>query len=275
MILIAGPCVIESKEQLEIIAADLKEYHKDPNIDFYFKASFDKANRTSLDSYRGPGLEKGLQMLADIKEAFGYKILTDVHETYQVEKVSEVADVLQIPAFLCRQTDLLVAAAKTKRVVNIKKGQFMNPEDMKYSVLKVLKSRNWELGIGNLEVESLYEISKKAGVWLTERGTTFGYGNLVVDMRSLMMMRKFAPVIFDATHSVQMPGGAGGKSGGKREFVAPLSRAAAAVGVDGFFYETHFDPDNALSDGPNMLKIDELKKVVKDVSKIGDCLEFK
>ncbi len=273
MILIAGPCVIESKEQLEIIASKLKEYDEDSSIDFYFKASFDKANRTSLDSYRGPGLKKGLQMLADIKDSFGYKILTDVHESYQVEAASEVADVIQIPAFLCRQTDLLVSAAKTDKIVNIKKGQFMNPEDMKYSVLKILKSRDSALEIGNCEVESLYEISKKAGIWLTERGTTFGYGNLVVDMRSLVIMRRFAPVIFDATHSVQMPGGAGGKSGGKREFVAPLARSATAVGVDGYFFETHFDPDNALSDGPNMLKLEELNQVISDIKKIRSCLE--
>ncbi len=272
MILIAGPCVIESKEQLEIIASKLKEYDEDSSIDFYFKASFDKANRTSLDSYRGPGLKKGLQMLADIKDRFGYKILTDVHESYQVEAVSEVVDVIQIPAFLCRQTDLLVSAAKTGKIVNIKKGQFMNPEDMKYSVLKVLKSRG-VLEIGNFEVESMYEISKKAGIWLTERGTTFGYGNLVVDMRSLVIMRRFAPVIFDATHSVQMPGGAGGKSGGKREFVAPLARSATAVGVDGHFFETHFDPDNALSDGPNMLKLEELNQLLSDIKKIRSCLE--
>ena len=272
MILIAGPCVIESKEQLEIIAADLKKYHKSESIDFYFKASFDKANRTSLESYRGPGLEKGLQMLADIKETYGYKILTDVHESYQVPKVAEVADVIQIPAFLCRQTDLLVAAAKTNRIVNIKKGQFMNPADMKYSVMKVIKSRNWELGIGNWEKEKLYEVSKKLGIWLTERGTTFGYGNLVVDMRSLVIMREFAPVIFDATHSVQMPGGAGGKSSGNREFVAPLSRAAAAVGVDGFFFETHYDPSVALSDGANMVKPDDLDAIVDDIFKIQRAL---
>ncbi len=272
MILIAGPCVIESKEQLEIIAADLKKYHKAKEIDFYFKASFDKANRTSLESFRGPGLEKGLQMLADIKETYGYKILTDVHESYQVPAVAEVADVIQIPAFLCRQTDLLVAAAKTNRIVNIKKGQFMNPADMKYSVMKVIKSRNWELGIGNLEKEKLYEVSKKLGIWLTERGTTFGYGNLVVDMRSLVIMREFAPVIFDATHSVQMPGGAGGKSSGNREFVAPLSRAAAAVGVDGFFFETHYDPSIALSDAANMVTPEELEKIVDDIFKIQRAL---
>jgi len=261
MILIAGPCVIESDEQLDKIAKYLNKYIG--KYDFYFKASFDKANRTSLNSYRGPGLEKGLEMLKKIKEKYGYKILTDIHETYQVKPAAEVADVLQIPAFLCRQTDLLVEAAKTKRIVNIKKGQFMNPEDMKYSVLKVLQTRGYN--------EATYETSKKAGVWLTERGTTFGYGNLVVDMRSLYIMRKFAPVIFDATHSVQMPGGAGGKSSGKREYVPVLSRAAAGVGVDGFFFETHYDPDNALSDGPNMITPDMLDKILDDIECINKC----
>ncbi len=264
MILIAGPCVIESQEQLEIIASDLKKYHKSSDIEFYFKASFDKANRTSLESYRGPGVKKGLEMLAKIKEDFGYKIVTDVHESYQVEAVAEVADVIQIPAFLCRQTDLLVAAAKTDKIVNIKKGQFMSPTDMQYSVLKVLKTRG--------AVECSYEQSQKAGVWLTERGTTFGYNNLVVDMRSLVIMRKFAPVIFDATHSVQMPGGAGGKSSGNREFVAPLSRAAAAVGVDGFFFETHYDPSIALSDGANMVTPAQLETIVDDIFKIQRAL---
>ncbi len=265
MILIAGPCVIESKEQIFKIAEYLKPYSE--KYDFYFKASFDKANRTSLDSYRGPGLEKGLEILNEVKEKFGYKLLTDVHETAQVKKVAQVVDVLQIPAFLCRQTDLLVEAAKTDKVVNIKKGQFMNPDDMKYSLLKVLKTRGCD--------EVNYENSKKYGVWLTERGTTFGYGNLVVDMRSLVIMRKFAPVIFDATHSVQMPGSAGGKSSGKREYVAPLSRAAAAVGVDGFFFETHYNPDEALSDGPNMITPDTLKETLKDIECITKCKEQK
>jgi 2-dehydro-3-deoxyphosphooctonate aldolase (KDO 8-P synthase) len=263
MILIAGPCVIESKEQIFKIANYLKPYNE--KYDFYFKASFDKANRTSLESYRGPGIERGLEILAEVKEKFGYKLLTDIHETWQVKKTAQVVDVLQIPAFLCRQTDLLVEAAKTDKIVNIKKGQFMNPEDMKYSVLKVLQTR------GCREVS--YETSKKYGVWLTERGTTFGYGNLVVDMRSLYIMRNFAPVIFDATHSVQMPGAAGGKSGGKREYVPILSRAAAAVGVDGFFFETHYDPDNALSDGANMIKPDTLEKILKDIDCIQNCKE--
>ena len=264
MILIAGPCVIESKEQLEIIASELKEFAKSEVIDFYFKASFDKANRTSLDSYRGPGLEKGLKMLAEIKELFGYKILTDVHETYQVEPVAEVADVIQIPAFLCRQTDLLVAAAKTGKKVNIKKGQFMNPLDMRYSVQKVLKTRGEEIAD--------YETSKEAGVWLTERGTFFGYGDLVVDYRSLPRMRAIAPVIFDATHAVQSPGGAGGKSSGKREFVEPLALAAASVGVDGFFFETHYDPESALSDGPNMITPEKLKEIVEKIFAIRKVL---
>lgn len=263
MILIAGPCVIESKEQIFKIAEYLKPYSK--KYDFYFKASFDKANRTSLNSYRGPGIDRGLEILKEVKEKFGYKLLTDIHETWQVKKAAEVVDVLQIPAFLCRQTDLLVEAAKTDKIVNIKKGQFMNPEDMKYSVLKVLETRGCR--------DATYENSQKYGVWLTERGTTFGYGNLVVDMRSLVIMRKFAPVIFDATHSVQMPGGAGGKSGGKREYVAPLSRAAAGVGIDGFFFETHYNPDKALSDGPNMITPKELESILKDIECINNCKE--
>jgi 2-dehydro-3-deoxyphosphooctonate aldolase (KDO 8-P synthase) len=264
MILIAGPCVIESKEQLEIIASELKPFHRSAKIDFYFKASFDKANRTSLESYRGPGLEEGLEMLAEIKEIFGYKILTDVHETWQVEKVAQVADAIQIPAFLCRQTDLLVAVAKTGKIVNIKKGQFMAPADMKYSVLKVLRTKGEEFAD--------YETSKKNGVWLTERGTFFGYNDLVVDYRGLPTMRKFAPVIFDATHSVQSPGGAGGKSGGRREFVEPLALAAASVGVDGFFFETHHDPDNALSDGPNMIVPEKLAEIVEKIFAIKRSL---
>ena len=264
MILIAGPCVIESRESLMRIAKNLKKYEENENIEFYFKASFDKANRTSLESFRGPGLEKGLKLLQEVQKEFGYKLLTDIHETSQVDIVADVVDVLQIPAFLCRQTDLLVKAAQSKAIVNIKKGQFMNPTDMEYSALKVLKTRGYE--------DATYENSKKAGLWLTERGSSFGYGNLVVDMRSLLIMREYAPVIFDATHAVQMPGGAGGKSSGKREFVAPLAKAAAAVGVDGFFFETHFDPSIALSDGANMLKFDDLDKTIKSVVNIrGIC----
>ncbi len=260
MILIAGPCVIESRDNLMRIAEGLKAYHDDETIAFYFKASFDKANRTSLDSFRGPGVHEGLKMLEEVQKEFGYKLLTDVHEGWQINEAASVVDVLQIPAFLCRQTDLLVQAANSNCIVNIKKGQFMNPADMEYSALKVLKTRGFD--------EATYENSQKAKLWLTERGSSFGYGNLVVDMRSLMIMRAFAPVIFDATHAVQMPGGAGGKSTGKREFVSPLAKAAAAVGVDGFFFETHFDPSVALSDGDNMLTLEELEKTVLSIKKI-------
>ncbi|ASM39336.1 3-deoxy-8-phosphooctulonate synthase [Campylobacter sp. RM12327] len=264
MILIAGPCVIESKELVFEIAKRLESFAKDDRIDFYFKSSFDKANRTSINSFRGPGLEKGCEILAEVKEKFGYKILTDIHESYQAEPVSEVADILQIPAFLCRQTDLLVAAAKTSSIVNIKKGQFLAPDQMKHSVKKVLETR----GVN----EFGYKVALNSGVWLTERGSTFGYSNLVVDMRSLPIMREFAPVIFDATHSVQMPGALNGKSGGDAKFVPYLARAAAAVGVDGFFYETHINPCEALCDGPNMLNLDEFEKVVEQTLKIQKAL---
>lgn len=265
MILIAGPCVIESRENLFRVAEKLMTYHEDSTIDFYFKSSFDKANRTSIASFRGPGLDAGLKLLEEVRTQFGYKLLTDIHDYTQAKPVGEVVDVLQIPAFLCRQTDLLVAAAQTKCVVNIKKGQFLNPADMRYSVKKVLDTRGVK--------EEGYDAAKQAGVWLTERGSTFGYGNLVVDMRSFEIMRSFAPVIFDATHSVQMPGTEGGKSGGKREFVRPLSRAAAAVGVDGFFFETHFDPCIALCDGPNMLYLEDLDAAIKDIQAIQNSLK--
>lgn len=264
MILIAGPCAIESRDILFEVAEQLVLYHENRDIDFYFKSSFDKANRTSLDSFRGPGIDEGLRVLSEIKKEFGFKLLTDIHDFTQAEKVADVVDVIQIPAFLCRQTDLLVAAAKTKAVVNIKKGQFLNPSDMKYSVKKVLQTR----GV----YEDGYEVAKQNGVWLTERGSTFGYGNLVVDMRGLGIMREFAPVIFDATHSVQMPGSADGKSGGKREFVAPLARGAAGVGVDGFFFETHCNPDNALCDGPNMLNLNQLNNSINQIQKIQNSL---
>lgn len=262
MILIAGPCVIESKELVFKVANELKEFNEDERIDFYFKSSFDKANRTSIDSFRGPGLEKGLEILEAVKKEFSMKILTDMHESYQADPVAKVADVLQIPAFLCRQTDLLVAAAKTKAKVNIKKGQFLNPSDIKYSVKKVLQSRG--------EKEEGFEAAQRNGVFVAERGSSFGYGNLVVDMRSLLIMREFAPVIFDATHSVQMPGAMGGKSGGKSEFIEPLARAAAAVGVDGFFFETHTNPCEALCDGANMLDVNRLKKCVQTLLKLSE-----
>lgn len=267
MILIAGPCVIESRDLIFKVANKLVKFNEDKRLDFYFKSSFDKANRTSIKSYRGPGLEEGLKILSEVKSKFGFKILTDIHESYQAKPVSEVADVLQIPAFLCRQTDLLVAAAKTKAIVNIKKGQFLAPDQMKHSVKKVLETRGVD--------ESGFEVAKNNGVWLCERGSTFGYGNLVVDMRSLPIMREFAPVIFDATHSVQMPGGLDGKSGGDARFVPYLARAAASVGVDGFFYETHLNPCEALCDGPNMLNLKELEKVVDDTLKIREILSEK
>ncbi len=266
MILIAGPCVLESRDAVMRIAESLGKYHDDCTKDFYFKASFDKANRTSLDSFRGPGLEEGLKMLQEVKDTFGYKILTDVHDYTQPAAVAEVADVLQIPAFLSRQTDLLVAAAKTSAVVNIKKGQFLAPEAMQHSVAKVLKTRGFHGDV-------TYENAQKYKVWLTERGSSFGYGNLVVDMRGLKIMREFAPVIFDATHSVQMPASGGSSSGGDASFVPYLSRAAAAVGVDGFFFETHFDPSIALSDGPNMIELTKLEKLIEQIDAIRSIVE--
>lgn len=266
MILIAGPCVLESRDNVMRIAESLKKYDDDCTKEFYFKASFDKANRTSLDSFRGPGLDEGLKMLQEVKDQFGYKILTDVHDYTQPAAAAEVADVLQIPAFLCRQTDLLVAAAKTSAVVNIKKGQFLAPAAMEHSVGKVLKTRGCEGKVN-------YENAKKYKVWLTERGTTFGYGNLVVDMRGLPIMREFAPVIFDATHSVQMPASGGATSGGDSSFVPYLARAAAAVGVDGFFFETHFDPRIALSDGPNMIELGKLDTLIEQIDAIRMIVE--
>ena len=262
MKLLAGPCVIESEENVLKIAKSLSRYHEDETIDFYFKASFDKANRTSLESYRGPGMDEGLRILAKVKEEFGYKIVTDVHESYQVAPVGEVVDMLQIPAFLCRQTDLLVACAKTDKEINIKKGQFLAGDAMRYPLLKVLQTRGCN--------EANYENARQYGVYLCERGNSFGYGNLVVDMRNLVIMRQFAPVIFDATHSVQMPTAQDGKTGGDSSMVPHLARAAAAIGVDGFFFETHFDPSIALSDGPNMVKLDQLNDLIEKIKKIQE-----
>ena len=264
MIIIAGPCVIENRDNVMKIAQELGKLHKNKRVDFYFKASFDKANRTSLDSFRGPGLEEGLKILSEVKEEFGYKLVTDVHESYQVAPVAEVVDVVQIPAFLCRQTDLLVAAGKTDAKINIKKGQFLAPNSMKHPVRKVLKTR----GVNEVN----YQISKNNGVWLCERGNIFGYGSLIVDMKNLIIMREYAPVIFDATHSAQVPS-TGETTGGNSAIVPSLARAAAAVGVDGYFFETHFDPTIALSDGPNMLQIDDLYKTINDIFKIKDILE--
>ena len=262
IILMAGPCAIEGREKIKIIASDLKNLSLNEKIDFYFKASFDKANRTSLESYRGVGFENGLEILEEVKKEFNYKIITDVHECAQVEKVAKVADIIQIPALLCRQTDLIVEAAKTNKIINIKKGQFMNPKDMQYAVLKAAKTRGYK------EENINYKISKKYNIWLTERGTSFGYGNLVVDMRSLVIMREFAPTIFDCTHSIQLPGAGGGKSSGDSRFIEPLAKAAGAIGVDGFFIETHNNPSDALSDGPNMLNTRDIEKLVNKLLNI-------
>ena len=250
LLLIAGPCVIESKRQCMTLAKRLKAVAADAGLPFVFKASFDKANRSSAKSFRGPGLERGLAILAEVKARHGVPILTDIHEVSQAEPVAAVADVLQIPAFLCRQTDLIQAAARTGRVVNLKKGQFLAPDDMVHAVGKVTAAGGRK-------------------VLLTERGTSFGYHNLVVDMRSLAIMGELGwPVIFDATHSVQLPGGAGTHSGGQREFVPVLARAAAAVGIDGLFVEVATDPDRAKSDAANSLPVDELAGLLDIVQRV-------
>ena len=245
--IIAGPCVIESAELLDTVACKLVEINKKHGTDIIFKASFDKANRTSIRSYRGPGLERGLQMLADIKSKYGLRILTDIHESYQAEVAGEVCDVLQIPAFLCRQTDLLVAAAKTGSIVNIKKAQFLSGKDMKYPVEKASEAGAKE-------------------VWLTERGNMMGYNNLVVDFRNIPDMLEIVPtVIMDCTHSVQRPGGSDGKTGGDRRFVPQMALAAKAFGATGFFFEVHPTPDEGLSDAANMLKLDKLESLVQQL----------
>ena len=241
---VAGPCVIESAELLDRVAKTLVGINERLGVDIIFKASFDKANRTSLSSYRGVGLDKGLQMLSDVKQKWGLKLCTDIHESWQAQPAGEVIDVLQIPAFLCRQTDLLVAAASTGRIVNIKKAQFLSGEDMKYPYEKAIKSGAQK-------------------VWLTERGNIYGYNNLVVDFRNIADMLKISPtVMMDCTHSVQRPGAAGGKTGGNREFVPAMAQAAKAFGANAFFFEVHPDPDNALSDGPNMLQLNDLEGVI-------------
>ena len=247
MIFIAGPCVIESSQLLDCVAEELVRLNKRLGVDIIFKASFDKANRTSIRSFRGPGMERGLQMLQDVKDKYGLRILTDIHESWQAEPVAKVADILQIPAFLCRQTDLLVAAAKTGKTVNIKKAQFLSGLDMEYPVQKVRDAGN-------------------DNVWLTERGNIYGYNNLVVDFRNIPDMARFTDtVIMDCTHSVQRPGAAGGKTGGNREFIPAMALAAKAFGANGFFFETHPDPDNALSDGPNMIPLTQLGDVIKSL----------
>lgn len=252
--LIAGPCVIESEELVMSVAKQMKEITDELGIPYVFKASFDKANRTSVDSFRGPGIEKGLEILQKVKDTYGLDICTDIHEPWQAEKAAKVADILQIPAFLCRQTDLLVAAAKTGKCINIKKAQFLAPWDMKNCVEKVRKSGN-------------------DNVMLCERGTSFGYNTLVVDMTGLRVMKEFdCPIIFDATHSVQKPGGNGTSTGGNREFVEYLAKAAMAVGVDGLFMETHPDPDHALSDGPNMVPLSEMKELLIKLKKVYEAV---
>ena len=243
LLIISGPCVIESEQLCLDIAGAMKDICSRLGLQYVFKASFDKANRTSADSFRGDGMEQGLKILQKVKDQIGVPVLTDIHWPEQAAMVAEVVDVLQIPAFLCRQTDLLLAAGATGKAVNVKKGQFMAPEDMQYAAAKVRTTGN-------------------NNVLLTERGASFGYNNLVVDMRSLPVMRQYAPVVFDVTHSVQMPGAAGGKSGGRREFAPYLAKAAAAVGVDGFFIETHPNPEVALSDGPNMIPLGQMEALL-------------
>ena len=250
--ILAGPCVIESREISLQTAETLAALANKLDLPLVFKSSFDKANRTSVTSFRGPGLDEGLDILAEVKESTGLPIVTDIHHPEQAARVAEVADVLQIPAFLCRQTDLLVAAAKTGKIINIKKGQFLAPWDMKNAVEKVRASGNDQ-------------------IWLTERGSTYGYNNLVVDMRSIPEMSSFdVPVVFDATHSVQIPGGLGGASGGQRQYVSILASAAVAAGASGVFMEVHPDPDNALCDGPNSLALDDAEALFKRLKSIWE-----
>lgn len=249
LLLLAGPCVLESEELARDVASELLTITSRLDISYVFKSSYDKANRTSLGSFRGPGLEKGLKILGRIRE-LGIPVVSDIHDVSQIEAAAETLDILQIPAFLCRQTDLLLAAAKTGKVINLKKGQFVSPWDMEHAVRKIKSTGNKKL-------------------LLTERGSTFGYNNLVVDMRSVPVMRSLGcPVIYDATHSVQLPGGAGGSSGGQREFIPPLTRAAVAAGVDGIFMEVHPDPDNALCDGPNSIPLDQVESLLRQLLEI-------
>ncbi len=253
-ILIAGPCVLESLEDALNIAQTIQGISDSLNLDYYFKASFDKANRTSMYSYRGPGIDKGLEMLSIIKNKCGVRICTDIHEPWQAERVAMVADMIQIPAFLCRQTDLLVAAAKTGKIINVKKGQFLAPWDMK-NVIKKIEDNN----------------NKR--IMLCERGVSFGYNTLVVDMTSIVEMKKYGyPVVMDATHSVQKPGGEGTSTGGNRDYIEPLAKAAVAAGADALFFEVHSNPDKALSDGPNMVRLDQFESLLKQVIKVYDAV---
>jgi 2-dehydro-3-deoxyphosphooctonate aldolase (KDO 8-P synthase) len=254
LLLIGGPCALESKELARTVAGTMQEICDRLGIFYVFKASFDKANRTSLSSYRGPGLEKGLATLAGIRKEFGVPVISDIHDVTQVAAAAEVLDILQIPAFLCRQTDLLTAAAQTGKVVNVKKGQFVSPWDMENAVNKMR-------GVGGRKI------------MLVERGACFGYNNLVVDMRSLPVMRSFGcPVIFDATHSVQLPGGAGGASSGQREFIGTLSKAAVAAGIDGLFLEIHPNPDQALCDGPNSIPLDKVEELLVQLIRVRNAV---
>ena len=258
MFLIAGPCAIESRDIVMHTAETLKQICERLGITLYFKSSYDKANRTSM-SERGVGMEKGLEILQEVKSTFGLPILTDVHESWQCAPVAEVADVLQIPAFLSRQTDLLVAAAKTGKVVNVKKGQFMAPWDMRGAIAKIAGARGDE-----------------AGIWLTERGSSFGYGNLIVDMTSLVKMREYGyPVVFDATHSVQQPSSQAGVTGGNREMVPHLIRAAVAVGIDGLFLEVHPQPEKAISDAANQVRLSDVETILKQTLAIEQVARLK
>lgn len=253
MTVIAGPCVIESEENAMFIAEKLGGTARRLDLDYYYKASYDKANRTSISAYRGPGIEEGLRILQKIKRTYGVKIATDIHEPWQAEKAAEVADMIQIPAFLCRQTDLLAAAAQTGKIINVKKAQFLAPWDMKNVVKKLEDSGN-------------------RNIMVCERGTSFGYNNLVVDMTGIIELKKLGyPIVMDATHSVQKPGGKGTSTGGNREYVEPLAKAAVAAGADALFFEVHPDPDHALSDGPNMVRLDEFEDMLCRILKIREA----
>lgn len=254
LLLIGGPCALESEELARRVAGTMQEICSRLNLSYVFKASFDKANRTSLDAFRGPGIDSGLEILNRIRQEYGVPVVSDIHDPVQAKAAAEVLDLLQIPAFLCRQTDLLAAASKTGKPINLKKGQFVSPWDMKNAVNKVRGSG-------------------KSDVMLVERGSCFGYNNLVVDMRSFPVMQSFdCPVIYDATHSVQLPGGAGGSSGGQREFIAPLTRAAVAAGIDGLFMEIHPQPEDALCDGPNSLALDMMEGILKKILRVREAV---
>lgn len=255
-VIIAGPCVIENEDITFYTAEKLKEICADAGLPLIFKSSYDKANRTSLASYRGPGIDKGLRVLSDVRNKFNIPVISDVHSADEIKHAADVLDVLQLPAFLCRQTDLIIAASNTGKPVNIKKGQFLAPWDIKNTIEKFTSTGNHNL-------------------FITERGTSFGYNNLVVDFRAFPIMRTFGyPVFFDVTHSLQLPGGQGSSSGGQREFAEPLARAAVAVGVDGLFMEVHPEPDKALCDGPNMIRLGEVEKILKTIHAIYKLMKI-